>query len=72
MVCEKTLPIDNGTRSNKINFAVGVVLDDTLDAKASAPSESEMRILRLNQYSEYNSLNLYNNHRKYYHQRNNT
>ena len=64
MVCEKTLPIDNGTRSNKISFAVGVVLDDTLDAKASAPSESEMRILRLNHYSEYNSLNLYNNHRK--------
>ena len=50
MVCEKTLPIDNGTRSNKINFAVGVVLDDTLDAKASAPSESEIQILRFNQY----------------------
>ena len=64
MVCEKTLPIDNGTRSNKISFAVGVVLDDTLDAKASAPSESEMIISRINQHLECNSLNLYNNHRK--------
>ena len=42
MVCEKILPIDNGTRRSKINFAVGVVLDDTLDAKASAPSESRI------------------------------
>ena len=42
MVCEKILPIDNGTRRSKIHFAVGVVLDDTLDAKASAPSESRI------------------------------
>ena len=48
-VCEKILPIEKGTRSNKISFAVGVVLDDTLEASASAPSESEninMKIIK--------------------------
>ena len=42
-MCEENiLPMDNGTKSNKISFAVGIVLDDTLDANASAPSESEI------------------------------
>ena len=42
-MCEENiLPMDNSTKSNKISFAVGVVLDDTLEANASAPSESEI------------------------------
>jgi len=43
IVCENILPREKGTSSSKISLAVGVVLDDTLEANASAPSESETR-----------------------------
>ena len=38
--------MEKGTKSNKINLAVGVVLDDTLEANASAPSESETKYIK--------------------------
>ena len=43
IVCENILPREKGTSSSKISLAVGVVLDDTLEANASAPSESETK-----------------------------
>ena len=43
VVCENILPREKGTSSSKISLAVGVVLDDTLEANASAPSESETK-----------------------------
>ena len=40
---ERMLAMENGTESNKISLNVGVVLEDTREANASAPSESEMK-----------------------------
>ena len=48
IVCENILPREKGTSSSKISLAVGVVLDDTREANASAPSESETKIKYVN------------------------
>ena len=40
------LAIKNGIESNRIRVNAGVVLEDTLEANASAPSESEKNIKR--------------------------